>query len=188
MNYTDRVQAALAALPPKLAARPRDARGLPVPFVQTIKPDGTPDFTTIFAPRVQECAQRNLCALCGDTLGYYVAFLGGPNAASNRGGQGAYIDPGMHPECADAALKLCPHIAVQNAIRARNAPDANEYGAITTHPALSMDKNDTWVLLIARSFKYTLDRSGFIFLPSRTIRRREFTYDPASHLLREVGA
>src|SRR5439155_21703240 len=83
-----------ADLPPRLAARPRDRRGLPIPPVN-LHPNpaiGAPrlDFTTIST----DLATDRRCSLCSGEMGYWVAFLGGPRAAELM----HYTDP---PGCVD---------------------------------------------------------------------------------------
>src|SRR5919202_3714102 len=96
-----------ASLPPDLADRPVDERwGLPIPFVNTYD-DGSHDFGAINRRRSIQCALSRLCGMCGISLAYDIAFLGGPKAAESR----SYTDPPMHVGCAEAALDLCPHLA-----------------------------------------------------------------------------
>src|SRR5689334_6324150 len=87
------------ALPPGLAARPRDPRrGLPIPPV-SLHPDPTTgaedamvDFTTVNMATATGLAADRLCSLCGQPIGYWVAFLGGTRAAALM----RYTDP---PAC-----------------------------------------------------------------------------------------
>jgi len=87
-------------MPHRLAARPRDARrGLPVPPVN-LHPDphsATPlvDFTTINITASTELATGRRCSLCGNNIGYWVAFFNGARAAELM----LYADP---PGCPDA--------------------------------------------------------------------------------------
>ena len=95
-----------AGLPPTLAERPVDDEyGLPIPFVYAYD-DGTHDFGAINRRRSIQCALSRLCGMCGTSLEYDIAFLGGPKAAESR----SYTDPPMHVGCAEAALQLCPHL------------------------------------------------------------------------------
>lgn len=98
----------------KLAKRPLDPkRQLPVPFMQAVGPDGLADFTMIDGGKVIQSGQQRICGLCGKPLGLYVAFLGGPVSAQTH----EYSDPPMHPDCADDATRLCPHLARQRVPR-----------------------------------------------------------------------
>jgi hypothetical protein len=85
-------------LPPRLAARPRDRRGLPIPPVN-LHPDpvtGEPrvDFTTINTTASTALAADRRCSLCSEEMQYWVAFLGGPRAVELM----QYTDP---PACVD---------------------------------------------------------------------------------------
>ena len=120
-------------------------KGLPIPFVQAFKADGTtPDFTAIDPIKAMECARHRLCGLCGEKMGWWVAFVGGPQSAK----LGTYGDPAMHPECAEQALELCPHIANQRTSRATKvAPNVVEQaGYVAAKP-------EQWCVYITRNFE-----------------------------------
>lgn len=103
-------------MPPGLAARPRDVRGFPITFVTLIQQDGKPDFTTIDGEKIVRCLREALCGLCGKGWpnksgrkdDHLLAFIGGPKAIEHRN----FLDPPMHVECAEYAMKVCPHIAI----------------------------------------------------------------------------
>lgn len=86
-------------VPASLAARPRDARrGLPIPPVNVhLDPHGGTgthvDFTTINTTISTRLAAERRCSLCGDPMGYWVAFLGTPRAAELL----RFTDPPGHP-------------------------------------------------------------------------------------------
>jgi hypothetical protein len=85
-------------LPPRLAARPRDRRGLPIPPVN-LHPDPATgvlkvDFTTINTTISTDLAAQRRCSLCAGEIGYWVAFLGAPWAAELM----QYTDP---PGCVE---------------------------------------------------------------------------------------
>ncbi len=74
-------------VPARLAARPHDARrGLPIPPVN-VHPNPTGDgwhvdFTTINTTTSTDLAVARRCSLCGEAVGYWVAFwavLGRPS-------------------------------------------------------------------------------------------------------------
>jgi hypothetical protein len=63
-------------LPARLAARPRDRRGLPIPPVN-LHPDPTTsepavDFTTINTTTSAALAADRRCSLCAEEIGYWV--------------------------------------------------------------------------------------------------------------------
>ena len=129
-----------APLPEGLAARPRDVRrGLPIPPVSlhpdpvTGSEDVLVDFTTVNTATSTRLAADRLCSLCGQHIGYWVAFIGGTRAAELM----RYTDPPTCPPCAHAAIRLCPYIAVGRHRRARaDRPGAGIVppGASPTNP------------------------------------------------------
>lgn len=167
------------ALPEGLAKRPVDPkRKLPIP-VMNMRPsdlddwdsEKVADFTAIWAPTVIECGKKRLCGICGEPLGYWIAFLGGPKSAANR----AYVDPPFHPSpCAVAALTLCPHIAIPHHKR---APD-HRLAAETSVPAgFDASRTDEWVMGITRDYKMDVRPDSIVFRPAPFKRVRRFTYN-----------
>ncbi|WP_155300559.1 hypothetical protein [Deinococcus kurensis] len=187
MNYKAHLQSVLATLPPRLAARPRDHRGLPVPYAQRVNEDGTPDFTALEGHMVLRCARKRLCGICGQPLGVHTVFLGGAQAAGAAGGAGSYTDPPMHVDCAEFSLKLCPHLFLKDA---RRAADVEE--GVITPDTMALDKPLTWVMVIARGYQFhVVNQRGegyVLFLPQMSRNRRTFTYDPQTHTLTEAPA
>ena len=57
--------------------------------------------------RRQALAAARCCAICGQTMGTRVAFVGGPLCIQNH----LFTDAGMHRDCAVYALRVCPFIA-----------------------------------------------------------------------------
>lgn len=98
-----------ADMPPRIRALPRDARGYPVPYVVMIDREGTPQFTVNDTGKVAEAAHLYLCGICGQRLGAFKAFVGGPRSAFHP--QGRYFDGPVHWECGAYALRVCPYLA-----------------------------------------------------------------------------
>ena len=99
-------------LPERLKSRPVSERGFPVPwFVSFIK--GQWDFVNLDPRKIVEAYKRNLCFLCGETLGRYKAFVIGPMCSINR----VSSEPPAHKECAEYAVRACPFLARPNARR-----------------------------------------------------------------------
>jgi hypothetical protein len=114
-------------LPPTLADRPYDeANQRPVPFVHEYD-DGSYDLSVLNAKRVVQCALSRVCAMCDQTLGFPLAFLGDHQAADSR----AYTYPPMHVPCAEAAVRLYP----------------------PTPAAAAGRPVDAWVILLTGSFQ-----------------------------------
>lgn len=97
-------------VPDGLAQRPRDNRGYPITFVTLITSDGRPDFTTVDGQKILACIKDGLCGLCGIALeeNGICAFIGGPLSIENRN----FLDAPMHLTCAQYAMQVCPHIAI----------------------------------------------------------------------------
>lgn len=98
---------------PEVPRRMKDLpyfKGLPIPFVQWIGPDGVPDFRANDIAKVHLVIENRLCGLCGKPLkldGRVFAFIGGPKCETAR----MFVDPPMHKECARFATKACPFLA-----------------------------------------------------------------------------
>ncbi|MFK4135920.1 hypothetical protein ACI2KR_27100 [Pseudomonas luteola] len=84
-----------------------DSRGYPIPYSVEIDANGKPDFRVIDPQKWFLAAQQKRCGICGEPLGAYVAFVGGPLSIENR----YFTDLPMHKDCATYALQVCPFIA-----------------------------------------------------------------------------
>nr|WP_329007590.1 hypothetical protein [Micromonospora rifamycinica] len=166
-------------IPTVLAARPHDARrGLPIPPVN-IHPDpgggSHVDFTTNTTVSTRLAVQRS-CSLCGEPMGYWVAFLGGPRAAELM----RYADPPGHPECMSAALSLCPHLALGRHRRAR----ADRPGAGIIPPGSHGDKPGRYLFGITRAYRTRfIPEHGFtVYLPAPFKTVHTYVYGPDGRL------
>jgi hypothetical protein len=84
-------------------------RGLPIPFIAEIGPDGVGNFGVLDAKRHRECLEGRLCGMCGKPMGAEVALLGHEEL---RGLDSFTVEPPVHERCAEVALGgLCPFIA-----------------------------------------------------------------------------
>tara|TARA_R110001592_G_scaffold47952_2_gene151505 strand:- start:508 stop:1020 length:513 start_codon:yes stop_codon:yes gene_type:complete len=105
--------------PERIQALPKEGRGYPVPFFAAVI-KGKPDFRVLDEDKWLKAVQGRLCSVCGAGLGKQVAFVGGPRSMAS----GFFTDAGMHPECAEYALQVCPYLA------------APKFGHIETHPSV----------------------------------------------------
>ena len=155
-------------LPSTLASRPRTSIGLPIPYVAALRPDGTADFTVIDAERALGAARSRRCALCGAGLGYWLAFLGGPQSARTR----TFVDGPAHEDCLLAAVRLCPYLARHASRRTRRVPE----GSLT--PAGFDERKPTeFVVGITRSYRTFVDERGAILHKAAPfVRERKFRY------------
>jgi hypothetical protein len=170
-------QVELGPLPDGLVRRPRDRRGLPIPFVQALNDDGTPDFTAVDATLAWKAGEERRCGLCGESIGYWVAFIGGPKSVQHR----AFLDPPMHPECAHAAVRLCPHMARRNSSRASKTTAAVPAGFVE-------DKPDEWCVYETREYRCELitsrgQISGYAFKAAPAVRLFRWVYSAEGKLI-----
>ncbi|MEU8660632.1 hypothetical protein [Actinoplanes philippinensis] len=137
------------------------------------------DFTTINTVTSTELAAARRCSLCGDLMGYWVAFLGTPRTAELR----RFTDPPGHPDCMRAALALCPHIAIARHRRAR--ADRPGAGVI---PAGSHGENPAgWTLATPREPR-RVPAAGFtVYLPAPFRTVDTYLYGPDGRLSGPAG-
>lgn len=88
--------------PARAAALPRHG-GLAVPWI-TGWLDGRPSFGINFPLRRIQCITHRACQLCRQPLGRRIGLVVRPADA----GAGYVDEPGMHPECLDYAVAVCP--------------------------------------------------------------------------------
>jgi hypothetical protein len=171
-----------AALPTRLAERPVDDEfGLPIPFVNSYD-DGSHDFRAVNRRRSIQCALSRLCGMCGISLEYDIAFLGGPKAAESR----SFTHPPMHVSCAEAALELCPHLArhatppgdrdIEGESRRRLRP------GVTTADLFAGDRPSEWVMYVTHNFEIeraTAEGGGLVlvFHPGPPEAERRFRFE-----------
>lgn len=98
-------------MPPRIAALPRDARGFPVPW-NILWVNGVPNFAINDSMKHIQAVTGCLCPICGESLGKWKWFVGGPKSAFDPNGW--YIDLPGHVECIEYALQVCPYLSVRN--------------------------------------------------------------------------
>jgi len=96
-------------MPPRIAQLPRDARGYPIPWNVLRGNDGAPIFTVNDDRRAWQALRQELCPICGERLGKWRWFVGGPRSAFDE--HGWYLDLPGHQECMQFALATCPYLA-----------------------------------------------------------------------------
>jgi ferredoxin len=130
-------------LPEKMARRPVDHRGYPVPwFVAWI--NGKPDFRIMDPAKWQLGMDKRRCWVCGGGLGKFGTFVAGLMCIVTH----TSAEPPSHIECAKFAVKGCPFLTIPTAqYRDAKLPAevrANE-GAIFTNPEVSaLWTTDQW--------------------------------------------
>jgi hypothetical protein len=101
------------SMPARIARLERDARGYPIPWFVHRPSNGGIDFRGMDPKRFLQAVKERRCWVCGDRLGKYIAFVGGPLSAAQR----IYADPPSHVECAEFSAKVCPFLAIPSAQR-----------------------------------------------------------------------
>lgn len=133
------------AMTTRIAKLPIDKRGYPVPkFVTWIK--GEPDFRVVNARWLMQCVVRNLCWICGGTLGVHKAFVIGPMCAINR----VSSEPPSHFDCAKFSVYACPFMTQPGRRR-----DARELPTAAVNPAGIMVERNPGVSLIWVTKQFT---------------------------------
>jgi hypothetical protein len=99
-------------VPKRMAHLDRDARGLPAPVIVMRDTAGSPIFAANDEHARQRCFDNDLCHICGQRLHRGRWFVGGHLSACAE--HGAFMDGGLHGECAHYALQVCPYMAAPN--------------------------------------------------------------------------
>lgn len=163
-------------IPERIAKLPTDKRGYPIPWNVLRGHDGTP-FFTINDDRKHFCAvAQGLCPLCGEKLGKWKWFVGGPRSAFDIAG--AYIDLPMHHECATFALATCPYLAMPRYLKATDAiphpenlpPEARVLVDETVNP-------ERPTLFVAVASAVVLVKSNYPMLPHVRPQRPAMAYE-----------
>jgi hypothetical protein len=96
-------------IPDRIARLPKDKRGYPIPWNVLTAEDGTVFFTVNDDRKSWRALREGLCPICGERLGRWRWFVGGPRSAFDANGY--YLDLPMHRECCEFALAECPYLA-----------------------------------------------------------------------------
>jgi hypothetical protein len=173
------------AIPARLAERPvDDESGLPIPFVNSYD-NGAHDFRVVNSRRSIQCALSRLCGMCGISLEYDIAFLGGPKAAESR----SFTHPPMHVACAQAALELCPHLARHATPPSDRDGDSDGRRrlrpGVTTADLFAGDRPSEWVMYVTHNFEIerATAESGalvLVFHPGSPEVERHFRFESGS--------
>jgi hypothetical protein len=72
--------------------------------------------------------RERLCGICGQRLGAYLCFVGGPGSAFHPAGK--YFDGPVHRDCAEFALRVCPYLAMAGSYARRIGARTLKPGAV----------------------------------------------------------
>lgn len=96
--------------PERIARLEHDPRGYPIPHVVLRADDGTPFFTINDDRKAWRAFLKGLCPICGERLGKWRWWVGGPQSAFDPNGW--YLDLPGHHDCQQFALATCPYLAM----------------------------------------------------------------------------
>jgi len=147
-----------APIPARLARRPKDARGYPIPAGVLVDEEGKPDFRVTDIRKWVALAESRCCALCGEPLGRHLAFVGGPLAHQNR----FFTDLPMHRECAEYALQVCPFLAAPNFRYAESVRPGPGIAQLTTSDLVVPERPEKFFLGVTRSFQLVQGPDGTV--------------------------
>lgn len=155
-------------VPRRLQDRPL-WRGLPIPYITLIRDDGTPDFRVTDETKRREVVMNDWCQLCGDQLGKWVFFVGGPEAAKAN----AYFEPASHLDCLVYAMRVCPFIVgrIEHADLSK-VEKAYEDTNITVRAdaTFSSVRNPLWVITKATRWDYVRTTDGTILMRPHVVK------------------
>jgi hypothetical protein len=89
----------------------------------------------------------------------------------------------MHEDCAEAAVRLCPHIARKNM---RRATDAHVRQDAITPESMTLAKPDQWVMYVSDTYKIFIagegDQRHAVYEPQENIYVRTWEYSDQGQL------
>jgi len=88
--------------------------------------------------------EKRLCGVCGRALGYWISFVVGPITIRIR----ETFMPAAHPECAEASLRLCPYLYLEERDRSLKPSDNH-----IVPPSELPPKPDRVALWLTRSYE-----------------------------------
>lgn len=97
---------------PERIARLPKYKGLPVTATTRVDESGVPNFKEIDGSKVWQFKQECKCAICGEPLDYWVAFMVTEEEVKTRH---IYESP-QHIECLRYAFQLCPWLYYSKAM------------------------------------------------------------------------
>jgi hypothetical protein len=145
-------------IPKHLQGRPL-WKGLPIPYIALIRPDGTPDFRVTDEKARREVMLSCSCQLCGKRLGKWVFFVGGTEAAKAN----AYFEPAAHLDCVIYAMQVCPFIVgrIDHADVAK-VEAANPEVMVKVDDTFASKRNPLWIIKKAMGWSYVRTQDGTV--------------------------
>src|SRR5262245_62337805 len=146
--------------PKRMRVRPQ-YKGLPIPYVALIRDDGQPDFRVTDHHKRASVIKNRWCQLCGEPLGRWCFFVGGPVSAK----QNAYFEPACHLDCLVYAMQVCPFIVgtMQHADIEKVQAD-NPEAKVQVDETYTSVKSDAWVIIKATGWSLVSTQGGTILV------------------------
>lgn len=152
-------------MPERIARLERDKRGYPIPWNVLRGVDGVPIFTVNNDQRHWQAIRQELCPICGERLGRWRWWAGGPRAAFHE--HGWYLDLPGHRECIRFALETCPYLAAPSYIP--NRIDVPDPAKLLPQQRImidqSMDHNRPPLFVAVCADRAELQENGPLMLP-----------------------
>ncbi len=154
-----------------------DHRGFPIFYIAQRDPNsGRAMFAVNDSLKQRECAEKDLCEICGTKLFRGRWFIGGPLSAFHP--KGAYNDAAMHDECAHYSLNVCPWLAASNYERTIGEKQAEKLpGTLTHDPSDPLFKYRPPLFVAVMSIGHVNEMRPaglYVFKPNRPYRKVEF--------------
>jgi hypothetical protein len=113
--------------PDRIARLDVDPRGYAIPWNVLRGPRGEAFFTVNDDRKHWRALRQGLCPICGEILGRWKWFVGGPRSAFEVNGW--YLDLPMHHECCTYALETCPYLAMPKYLKRVDVADPSKLPA-----------------------------------------------------------
>ena len=156
--------------PKRLKQRPH-WRGLAIPYIATIRDDGQPDFRVTDHVKRLVVIKWRQCQLCGQPLGKWCFFVGGPVSAK----QNAYFEPACHLDCLIYAMQVCPFIVGTKPEHAdlEKVKAANPDRVVLVDDSYVATNTETWIIKKADGWTYTKTQGGTILLQPNVVKETD---------------
>jgi hypothetical protein len=96
----------IESLPDSMKDLPLDPRGFPIPWFVHCEPGQTPDLRIASGEKREIGFRDDLCWVCGQPLGKFRVFLGGPQSVKHC----CFSDWCCHEKCAIFSAMFCPFV------------------------------------------------------------------------------
>lgn len=159
----------LMLLPPRIAQLPKDSRGYPIPWNVLRGVDDAPLFTVNDDRRHWLALRQGLCPICGERLGRWIWFVGGPRSAFDE--HGWYLDLPGHQECMTFALATCPYLALPRYMGRIDVADASKLpqeARILIDETMIADRPELFVAVASHGAE--IQDRGLLFPYTRPVR------------------